>query len=84
MTKHGGLDILGDIVQLKDGRVLSGNFGQNIPNFNDGYLKPWELEVRLLKTQRRLVKSLMRSLEKMWNNPPTSDITAIKHIGVLH
>ncbi|UXI18777.1 hypothetical protein NH340_JMT04720 [Sarcoptes scabiei] len=65
VTKHGGLDVLGDIVQLPNGKVVTKNFGQNIPNFNDGYLKPWELQVRLQQNQRRLIKMLLRKLLDM-------------------
>ncbi|KAH9527993.1 hypothetical protein DERF_001971 [Dermatophagoides farinae] len=83
VTKHGGLDILGDIVQLPNGRVLDGNLGQNVPNFNDGYFKPWELRARLMKQQRELVKSLIKALIRLARDPPATGSFIVKEIDML-
>ncbi|OTF75904.1 hypothetical protein BLA29_011695, partial [Euroglyphus maynei] len=72
VTKHGGLDILGDIIQLPNGRVMDGNLGQNVPNFNDGYFKPWELKARLMQTQREMVKRLIKALIRLARDPPAT------------
>lgn len=72
VTKHGTLDVLGDLRQCRSGAIDSRDFGKNLHDKGDGQILPFEKEEALRRLQKQILEALARMISqeiRMKTNP---------------